>query len=67
MQDVYYAERQGLKALPKKAKATQSDELKMRSCATARKPRGQVERLQKALEALGKRARGQTARQSTGS
>jgi len=60
MQDVYYAERQILKALPKMAKATTSEELKGALMHHREETQGQVERLQKAFEALGKRARGQT-------
>jgi len=60
MQDIYYAERQILKALPKMAKATTSEELKGALMHHREETQGQVERLQKAFEALGKRARGQT-------
>ena len=60
MQDVYYAERQILKALPKMAKATESEELKQALMHHREETEGQVERLQKAFEALGKRARGKT-------
>lgn len=60
MQDVYYAERQILKALPKMAKAAQNEELKQALMQHREETQGQVERLQKAFEALGKRARGQT-------
>src|SRR5690348_1521593 len=60
MQDVYYAERQILKALPKMAKATQNAELKNALMHHREETQGQIERLQKAFEALGKRARGQT-------
>ena len=60
MQDVYYAERQILKALPKLAKASQNEELKNALMHHREETQGQVERLQKAFEALGKRARGQT-------
>src|SRR6201995_4487316 len=60
MQDVYYAERQILKALPKLAKATESEELKNALMHHREETQGQVERLQKAFEALGKRARGAT-------
>jgi len=60
MQDVYYAERQILKALPKLAKACASEELKNALMHHREETQGQVERLQKAFEALGKRARGQT-------
>ena len=60
MQDVYYAERQILKALPKMAKAAESEELKDALMHHREETQGQVERLQKAFEALGKRARAQT-------
>jgi len=60
MQDVYYAERQILKALPKLAKAAESDDLKQALMHHREETQGQVERLQKAFELLGKRARGQT-------
>jgi ferritin-like metal-binding protein YciE len=60
MQDIYYAERQILKALPKMAKAAQNEELKQALTHHREETQGQVERLQKAFEALGKRARAQT-------
>lgn len=60
MQDVYYAERQILKALPKLAKASQNEEPKNALMHHREETQGQVERLQKAFEAMGKRARGQT-------
>jgi len=60
MQDVYYAERQILKALPKMAKAAQNEELKQALLHHREETQGQVERLQKAFEALGKRAQGKT-------
>lgn len=60
MQDVYYAERQILKALPKMAKAAESEELKDALMHHREETQGQVERLQKAFEALGKRVRAQT-------
>ena len=60
MQDVYYAERQILKALPKLAQASESDELKNALMHHRDETQGQVERLQKAFDSLGKRARGQT-------
>ena len=60
MQDLHYAERQILKALPKMAKASQSDELKQALMHHREETQGQIERLQRAFEALGKRARGQT-------
>jgi ferritin-like metal-binding protein YciE len=60
VQDIYYAERQILKALPKMAKAATSSELKEAFTQHREETQGQVERLQKVFEALGKRARGQT-------
>ncbi len=60
MQDVYYAERQILMAQPKLAKAAQSPQLKKALAEHREETEGQVERLQKAFEALGKRARGKT-------
>jgi len=60
MQDVYYAERQILKALPKMAKAAQNEELKQALMHHREETQGQVERLQKAFEAIGKRAQGKT-------
>lgn len=60
MQDVYYAERQILKALPKMAKAAANPQLKQALLHHREETEGQVERLQKAFDAMGKRARGQT-------
>ena len=60
MQDIYYAERQILKALPKMAKAADSEQLKDAFMHHREETQGQVERLQKAFEVLGKRARGVT-------
>jgi len=60
MQDIYYAERQILKALPKMAKAATNQQLKEAFTLHREETQGQVERLQKAFEALGKRARGVT-------
>jgi ferritin-like metal-binding protein YciE len=60
MQDIYYAERQIVKALPKMAKASSNEELKNALVHHREETQGQIERLQKAFEALGKRARSQT-------
>ncbi len=60
MQDVYYAERQILKALPKLAKAAESQDLKQAFTHHREETESQVERLQKAFDAFGKRARGTT-------
>jgi ferritin-like metal-binding protein YciE len=66
MQDVYYAERQILKALPKMAKAASSVALRDAFLHHREETQGQVERLQKAFEALGKRARGVTCEAMNG-
>lgn len=60
LQDIYYAERQILKALPKMAKAAQSEALKQALTAHREETQHHVERLQQVFEGLGKRARGQT-------
>ena len=60
MQDIYHAERQILKALPKLAKAAQNEKLQQALMHHREETEGQVERLQRAFEALGKRARGKT-------
>ena len=60
MQDVYYAERQIMKALPKMAKAAQNPELKAAFMHHREETQGQIERLQQAFEAMGKRAKGVT-------
>lgn len=60
LQDIYYAERQLLKALPKLAKAAQSPELKQAFLTHREQTQGQVERLQQVFEHIGKRARGTT-------
>jgi ferritin-like metal-binding protein YciE len=60
VQDIYYAERQILKALPKMAKAAANEDLRDAFTQHREETQGQVERLQKVFEALGKRARGVT-------
>jgi len=60
LQDIYYAERQILKALPKMAKAAESEKLKQAFTHHREETEGQIERLQKAFESFGKRARGTT-------
>ncbi len=58
LKDIYYAERKILKALPKMAKAAQSPDLKAAFEKHEDETEGQVERLQKVFEILGKQARG---------
>lgn len=60
LQDVYYAERQILKGLPKLAKAASHPKLREAFMLHRDETQQQVERLQKAFEVLGKRARGIT-------
>jgi ferritin-like metal-binding protein YciE len=60
MQDVYYAERQILKALPKMVKAATNPQLREAFTHHREETQGQVDRLQQAFEAMGKRARTQT-------
>lgn len=60
VQDIYYAERQILKCLPKMAKASGNPDLKEAFTRHREETQGQVERLQRVFDALGKRARGVT-------
>jgi ferritin-like metal-binding protein YciE len=60
LQDVYYAERQILKALPKMAKAAQSAALRTGFEEHLRQTEGQVERLQKVFDLIGQPAKGKT-------
>jgi ferritin-like metal-binding protein YciE len=57
LQDVYYAERQLLKALPKMAKSAQGAALKDAFTAHREETVHQVERLEQVFEQLGKRPR----------
>lgn len=60
LKDIYYAERQILKALPKMARAAQSDKLRQAFEKHREETEGQVERLQQVFEIIGKRAQGKT-------
>lgn len=60
LQDIYYAERQILKALPKMEKAVQLPQLKQGLEQHRQETQGHVERLQQVFEMVGKRARGTT-------
>lgn len=60
LKDVYYAERQIMKALPKMAKAAESDKLKQAFTLHREQTQQQIERLQQVFEKLGKRAQGVT-------
>jgi ferritin-like metal-binding protein YciE len=58
LKDIYYAEKQILKALPKMAKAANSDKLRAAFEKHYDETEGQVERLEQIFELLGKAARG---------
>jgi ferritin-like metal-binding protein YciE len=60
LKDVYYAERQISKALPKMAKAAENPALKEAFTHHREETQHQIERLQKVFEAIGKRAQGVT-------
>ena len=60
LKDVYYAERQILKALPKMAKVANDDQLRQGLMQHREETQHQVERLQKVFESIGKRAQGVT-------
>ena len=60
LKDIYFAERQILKALPKMAKAAQSKELKSAFLTHRDETEQHVERLQQVFEIIGKRAQGKT-------
>jgi ferritin-like metal-binding protein YciE len=58
LKDIYYAEKQILKSLPKMAKAAQSDQLRAAFEKHHEETEGQVERLEQVFELIGKPARG---------
>jgi ferritin-like metal-binding protein YciE len=60
LKDIYYAERQIAKTLPKMAKAAQSPALKAGFEQHLEETEGQIERLQQVFEIIGKPARGKT-------
>jgi len=60
LKDIYYAEKQILKALPKMAKAAHSDKLRAAFEKHHGETEGQVERLEKIFELIDKPARGKT-------
>lgn len=60
LKDIYYAEKQILKTLPKMAKAAKSPELKQAFENHRQETEGHVERLGDVFEALGKAPRGKT-------
>lgn len=60
LKDIYYAERQILKALPKMAKAAEAQDLRDSFMLHRDQTQQQIERLQQVFELLGKRAQGVT-------
>ena len=60
LKDVYYAEKQSVKALKKSAKAAEHDELRQAFETHAEESANQVERLQQVFEIIGKPARAKT-------
>ena len=60
LKDIYFAERQTLKALRKFAKAAKSEELKSAFLTHRDETEGQVDRLQKVFEMIGKRPQTKT-------
>jgi ferritin-like metal-binding protein YciE len=58
IQDLYDAEKQLTKALPKLAKAAASDELRQAFADHLNQTRGHVERLEQVFESLGEKAKG---------
>ncbi|WFU09205.1 ferritin-like domain-containing protein [Rhizobium sp. CB3090] len=60
LKDIYYAERQIVRALPKMARAAQSPDLKAGFEKHLQETEGHVERLQQVFELIGKRAQGKT-------
>ncbi len=60
LKDIYFAEKQILKALPKMARASQSEEGKAAFLKHRDQTEGQIDRLQQVFELIGKPARGKT-------
>jgi ferritin-like metal-binding protein YciE len=60
LKDIYFAEKQILKALPKMAKAAHSDQLRAAFEKHHGETEGQVERLERVFELIDKPARGKT-------
>ncbi|MBW9086883.1 ferritin-like domain-containing protein [Rhizobium wenxiniae] len=60
LKDIYYAERQIVKALPKMARGAQDPKLKAAFETHREETEGQIERLKQVFEILGKRAQGKT-------
>ena len=66
LKDIYNAEKQLTKALPKMAKNATSEELQEALTMHLEETEGQIENLEKVFEALGKPARGKTCKAMEG-
>jgi ferritin-like metal-binding protein YciE len=66
LKDIYSAEKQITKALPKMAKNAASDELRKAFETHLKETEGQIERLDRAFEILGKSASGKTCKAMQG-
>lgn len=66
LRDLYNAEKQLVKALPKMAKKASNDELKDAFTTHLEETKGHVERLEQIFEKLGKRAGGKTCKAMQG-
>lgn len=60
LKDIYFAEKKIMSALPKMAKAAQSDDLRAAFEKHLEETEGQVERLESVFEKLGETTRGKT-------
>jgi ferritin-like metal-binding protein YciE len=60
LKDIYFAEKKILTALPKMAKAAQSEDLRAAFEKHRTETEGQVERLEQVFELIGKKAQGKT-------
>ncbi|MBJ6989187.1 MULTISPECIES: ferritin-like domain-containing protein [unclassified Devosia] len=60
LKDIYYAEKQIVKALPKMAKAAESQELAAGFLQHQEESEGHIDRLEQVFELIGKPARGKT-------
>jgi ferritin-like metal-binding protein YciE len=60
LKDIYFAEKQILKALPKMARAAQTEEGKAGFLQHRDETQGQIERLEQVFELIGKPSRGKT-------
>ncbi len=66
LKDVYHAEKQLLRALPRMAKAAESEELRQAFQTHREETEGQIERLEEVFEIVGKPARGKTCQAMQG-